>query len=60
MIRTIIIKNAKSDAEKLRNASNSISNELIQRTKVIMEDIEKYGDSAIMDYEEKFDGIRLN
>ena len=60
MIRTITIKNAKSDAEKLRNASNSISNELIQRTKVIMEDIEKYGDSAIIDYEEKFDGIRLN
>ena len=60
MIRTIIVKNAKSDAENLRNSSNSISNELIQRTKMIMEDIEKYGDSAIMDYEEKFDGIRLN
>jgi histidinol dehydrogenase len=25
-----------------------------------MEDIEKHGDSAIMDYEEKFDGVRLN
>jgi histidinol dehydrogenase len=60
LIRTIIVKNAKSDAENLRNSSNSISNELIQRIKVIMEDIEKYGDSAIMDYEEKFDGIRLN
>ena len=60
MIRTIIVKNAKSDAENLRNSSNSISNELIQKTKMIMEDIEKYGDSAIMDYEEKFDGIRLN
>ena len=61
MIKTIIVENAKSDAENLRNSSDSISNdELIQRTKGIMGDIEKYGDSAIMDYEEKFDGVRLN
>jgi len=61
LIKTIIVENAKSDAENLRNSSDSISNdELIQRTKGIMGDIEKYGDSAIMDYEEKFDGVRLN
>ncbi|HYX54807.1 MAG TPA: histidinol dehydrogenase [Nitrososphaeraceae archaeon] len=61
MIKTIIVENAKSDAENLRNSSDSISDdELIQRTKGIMGDIEKYGDSAIMDYEEKFDGVRLN
>ena len=60
MIKTIIVKNAKSDAENLRNSSNIISDELIQRTKRIMEDVEKYGDSAIIDYEEKFDGVRLN
>lgn len=60
MIKTIIVKNAKSDAENLRNSSNIISDELIQRTKGIMEDVEKYGDSAIIDYEEKFDGVRLN
>jgi histidinol dehydrogenase len=60
LIKTIIVKNAKSDAENLRNSSNITSSELIQRTKGIMEDVEKYGDSAIIDYEEKFDGIRLN
>jgi histidinol dehydrogenase len=61
LINTIIVENAKSDAENLRNSSDSISDdELIQRTKGIMGDIEKYGDSAIMDYEEKFDGVRLN
>jgi histidinol dehydrogenase len=60
LIKTIIVKNAKSDAENLRNSSNIISDELIQRTKGIMEDVEKYGDSAIIDYEEKFDGVRLN
>jgi histidinol dehydrogenase len=60
LIKTIIVKNAKSDAKNLRNSSNSISDDLIQRTKGIMEDIEKHGDSAIMDYEEKFDGVRLN
>jgi histidinol dehydrogenase len=60
LIKTIIVKNAKSDAENLRNSSNIISDELIQRTKGIMEDVEKYGDSAIINYEEKFDGVRLN
>jgi histidinol dehydrogenase len=62
LIKTIIIKDAKSDAENLRNSSNSISDddELIQRIKGIMGDIEKYGDSAIRDYEEKFDGVKLN
>jgi histidinol dehydrogenase len=60
LIKTIIIKNARSDAENLRNSSNTTSSELIQRTKGIMEDVEKYGDSAIIDYEEKFDGVRLN
>jgi histidinol dehydrogenase len=62
LIKTIIIKDAKSDAENLRNSSNSISDddELIQRIKGIMRDIEKYGDSAIRDYEEKFDGVKLN
>jgi histidinol dehydrogenase len=60
LIKTIIVENAKSDAENLRNSSNIISYELIQRTKGIMEDVEKYGDSAIIDYEEKFDGVRLN
>jgi len=61
LIKTIIVENAKSEAENLRNSSDSISDdELIQRTKGIMGDIEKYGDSAIMDYEEKFDGVRLN
>jgi histidinol dehydrogenase len=60
LIKTIIVENAKSDAENLRNSSNIISDELIQRTKGIMEDVEKYGDSAIINYEEKFDGVRLN
>ena len=60
MIKTIFVENAKSDAENLRKSSNSISDELIQRTKAIIEDIEKYGDSAIIGYEEKFDGVRLN
>jgi histidinol dehydrogenase len=60
LIKTIIVRNTKSDAENLRNSSNITSSELIQRTKGIMEDVEKYGDSAIIDYEEKFDGVRLN
>jgi histidinol dehydrogenase len=60
LIKTIFVENAKSEAENLRNSIKSISDELIQTTKAIMEDIEKYGDPAIMDYEEKFDGVRLN
>jgi histidinol dehydrogenase len=61
LIKSIIVKDPKSDAEMLRKRSTSgiISNEVFQRTQSIIHDIAKYGDSAIIDYTEKLDGVRL-
>jgi histidinol dehydrogenase len=60
LIKILVIIDPKSDAAKLRNFATSISDELVQKTKSIMDDVEKYGDSALLAYTEKFDGIRLN
>ena len=60
MIKTIVILDAKSDAAKLRNSISAISDDLIKKTKLIMDEVTKYGDSALIDYTEKFDGVRLD
>src|SRR5918912_3694930 len=60
LIKTLVIIDPKSDAAKLRNFATSISDDLVQKTKSIMDDVEKYGDSALLAYTEKFDGIRLD
>jgi histidinol dehydrogenase len=60
LIKTINIIDSRSDAAKLRNSISSISDDLFQKTKLIMDDVAKYGDSALFDYTEKFDGVRLN
>ena len=60
MIKTIVIIDPRSDVAKLRNSISSISDDLFQKTKSIMDDVAKYGDSALFDYTEKFDGVRLN
>jgi histidinol dehydrogenase len=59
-MKTIVVLDAKSDAAKLRNSISEISDDLIQKTKLIMDDVAKYTDSALIDYTEKFDGVRLN
>ncbi|HZI71217.1 MAG TPA: histidinol dehydrogenase [Nitrososphaeraceae archaeon] len=59
-MKTIVVLDAKSDAAKLRNSISEISDDLIQKTKLIMDDVVKYTDSALIDYTEKFDGVRLN
>src|ERR1051325_6138466 len=59
-MKTIVILDAKSDAAKLRNSIGAISDDLIQKTKLIMDEVAKYGDSALIDYTEKFDGVRLD
>lgn len=60
MIKTIVIIDPRSDVAKLRNSISSISDDLFQKTKSIMDDVAKYGDSALIDYTEKFDGVQLN
>lgn len=60
LIKILVIIDPKSDAAKLRNFATSISDDLVQKTKSIMNNVEKYGDSALLAYTEKFDGIRLD
>lgn len=60
LIKILVIIDPKSDAAKLRNFATSISDDLVQKTKSIMNKVEKYGDSALLAYTEKFDGIRLD
>ena len=60
LIKILVIIDPKSDAAKLRNFATSISDDLVQKTKSIMNDVEKHGDNALLAYTEKFDGIRLN
>jgi len=59
-MKTMVILDAKSDAAKLRNSIGAISDDFIQKTKLIMDEVAKYGDSALIDYTEKFDGVRLD
>ena len=48
LIKTLVIIDPKSDAAKLRNFATGISDDLVQKTKSIMDDVEKYGDSALL------------
>jgi histidinol dehydrogenase len=59
-MKRITVTNAKDDAANLRNSSNCITDDLIEKVKSIMDNVAKHGDSAIIDYIEKFDSVRVN
>lgn len=59
MIKVISITDVKADAELLRNAT-TISDDQIQQTKTVMEEVIKHGDAAVINYTNKFDGVKLN
>ena len=59
-MRKIVVKNPIIDAEKIRKKSrNNFSEDKIEKTKAIINDVEKFGDEAILKYTSKFDGINL-
>ena len=59
-MRKIIVKNTILDAEEIRKKSrNNFSEDKIEKTKEIINDVEKFGDEAILKYTSKFDGINL-
>lgn len=58
-MKIIGVVNPQAEAARLRK-TNEISEALIQQTKEIMGDVAKYGDSAVLDYTAKFDGVRLD
>jgi len=59
-MKIVVITDSRSDATRLRSSNNAISENLIQRTKLIMDGVAKYGDSALIEYTEKFDRVRLD
>jgi len=59
LIKVISITDVKADAEMLRN-STTISDDQIQQTKTVMEEVIKHGDTAVINYTNKFDGVKLN
>jgi histidinol dehydrogenase len=58
-IRSIFITDGKTEAAKLRNSTVAISDSSIQNIKLIMDDVKRYGDSAIIKYTKKLDGVQL-
>jgi histidinol dehydrogenase len=48
-----------AEAARLRKATNAISDSLMAQAKAIMDDVSAHGDSAVIDYTAKFDGVRL-
>ena len=58
-IRSIFVTDGKTEAAKLRNSSGAILDSSIQNIKSIMDDVKRYGDSAIIKYTKKLDGVQL-
>jgi histidinol dehydrogenase len=48
-----------AEAAKLRKSANAISDSLMAQAKAIMDGVLAHGDSAVIDYTTKFDGVRL-
>jgi len=58
-IELITIDDPTKNAANLR-MKTSISDEQVSKAKVIMDDVTKYGDKALIDYTFKFDGVKLD
>jgi histidinol dehydrogenase len=58
-IRSIFITDGKTEAAKLRSSTGAISDSSIQNIRSIMNDVKRYGDSAIIKYTKKLDGVQL-
>jgi len=60
-LKRLTIKNAKLDVESIRyNIANNFSDDAINKTRDIIENVRKYGDDAIKKYTSKYDKIELD
>ena len=57
-MKVITVADPAATAAGLRTA-NAISDSLVEQAKSIMKSVQDFGDSAVLDYTEKFDGVRL-
>ncbi|HJT86030.1 MAG TPA: histidinol dehydrogenase [Nitrososphaeraceae archaeon] len=60
-MKRLTIKNAKADVDSIRyNIANNFSDDAINKTRDIIENVRKYGDDAIKKYTSKFDKVELD
>ena len=60
-MKRLTIKNAKVDVDSIRyNIANNFSDDAINKTRDIIENVRKYGDDAIKKYTSKYDKIELD
>ena len=60
-MKRLTIKNAKVDVDNIRyNIANNFSDDAINKTRDIIENVRKYGDDAIKKYTSKFDKVELD
>ena len=60
-MKRLTIKNAKVDVDSIRyNVANNFSDDAINKTRDIIENVRKYGDDAIKKYTSKFDKVELD
>jgi histidinol dehydrogenase len=60
-LKRITIKNAKLDVNSIRyNTSNNFSEDIIKKTRGIIENVQKYGDEAIKKYIFEYDKVELD
>lgn len=61
MIKSFIIKDAKSDAAKMRKRTTNTlcANQVFERVQCIINDVAKHGDYAIVHQTKKLDGVQL-
>src|SRR2546422_5801593 len=58
-MKIIKVADPAPEAARLRKA-NAIQDLLMEDTKAIMKSVAEHGDSAVLDYTAKFDGVRLD
>jgi histidinol dehydrogenase len=60
-LKRLTIKNAKVDVDSIRyNIANNFSDDAINKTRDIIENVRKHGDDAIKKYTSKFDKVELD
>jgi histidinol dehydrogenase len=60
-LKRLTIKNAKVDVDSIRyNIANNFSDDAINKTRDIIENVRKYGDDAIKKYTSKYDKVELD
>ncbi len=60
-MKRLTIKNAKVDVDSIRyNIANNFSDDAINKTRDIIENVRKYGDDAIKKYTSKYDKVELD